>query len=199
MIVIGIDPGLTGAISIHYESEYGSQVQIYDMPQQVKSVKRKRVKTGHSKGQMKDYPSYEVDAAMVGTMLHPTNLASLSGSVPDSVKIYIEKVGAVYRADGAVAGAGQPLAATFQFGEGAGVVRGICEAYYGRDNVTRVPPVTWKKNFGLLKTEKDAARIYAINNILIEGVPELLKRKKDGGRADALLIGTYGLTKELEK
>jgi crossover junction endodeoxyribonuclease RuvC len=192
VIIIGIDPGLTGAISILYDGGY---LGIYDMPQQIKSIKRKRVKTGHLKGQMKDYPSYEVDAQALATMIHPS-MFQLSTS---NVKVYIEKVGAVYRADGAVAGAGQPLAATFQFGEGAGVVRGICEAYYGKENVTRVPPITWKKHFGLLKTEKDAARIYAINNILMPGVPELLKRKKDGGRADSLLIGTYGLHKELEK
>ena len=195
MIVIGIDPGLTGAISIRYENEYGSQVQIHDMPQQLKSVKRKRVKTGKLRGQMKDYPSYEVNAMAFATLIHPHQFACNIGDV----KIYIEKVGAVYRADGAVAGAGQPLAATFQFGEGAGVIRGVCEAYYGSDNVTRVPPITWKKTFGLLGTEKDAARVYAINNILIEGVPEMLKRKKDGGRADALLIGTYGLNIEQEK
>jgi hypothetical protein len=120
-------------------------------------------------------------------------------SAPD-VRIYIEQVGAVYRADKKGGkSAFQPLHATFVFGEGFGVVRGICEAYYGKDKVTRVAPQTWKKHFGLIKTKKDDARVYAINNILIEGVPEDLKYKKNGGRADALLIGTYGLQTELEK
>lgn len=186
MIVVGVDPGLTGAISIRDGS---GLLQIHDMPQQVKSVKRKR----NRQGVMQDYPKYEVSAAGVAKILHPSNLGLHANF---DVKIYIEQVGAVYRQDKQKA-ASQPLAATFQFGEGFGVLRGICEAYYGPENVIRVPPVKWKKHFGLLKTEKDAARLYAIDNISLPDVPELLKRKKDGGRADALLICTYGLDQEL--
>ena len=183
--IIGIDPGLTGAIAIRDDDGY---LAIYDMPQQVKSVKRKRNK----KGEMQDYPSYEVDAAAFAAIINP-------GGLPPrrSIKIYIEKVGAVYRSDKQAGKAAfQPLHATFVFGEGFGVLRGICEAYCGKENVIRVAPITWKKHFGLLKTEKDEARVYAIDNILLDGVPDLLKRKKDGGRADALLISTYGLHKE---
>jgi len=187
VIIIGIDPGLTGAISI-LEDTFGT-VTIHDMPQQVKSVKRKRNK----KGEMQDYPSYEIDATHFGTIIHPSNW-------DEDVEIYIEQVGAVYRQDkkGGTS-AFQPLHATFVFGEGFGVIRGISEAYYGKASVTRVAPQTWKKHFGLIGTAKDAARLYAIDNCLREGVPQLLKRKKDDGRADALLIAEYGLHKEQEK
>lgn len=194
MIIIGIDPGLTGAISIRDDDGH---YQLHDMPQQIKSVKRKRNK----KGEMQDYPSYEVNAAAFGAIIHPSYLPPQPEHSEDkSVKIYIEQVGAVYRSDKQGGkSAFQPLHATFVFGEGFGVIRGLCEAYYGKAAVTRVAPITWKKHFGLLKTEKDAARIYAIENILLEGVAEDLKYKKNGGRADALLIGTYGLNTELEK
>jgi crossover junction endodeoxyribonuclease RuvC len=184
VIVIGIDPGLTGAISV-FDGD-GTLLEVHDMPQQVKSTKRVR----NGRGEMVDRHSWEVDAAAFGTIIHP-------GKFVEPVRVYIEQVGAVYRQDKQRGTeAHQPLHATFVFGEGFGVLRGVCEAYYGKGNLIRVMPAVWKKHHGLLKTEKDMARIRAIE--LLPDAADKLKRKKDIGRADASLIGLYGVHKERE-
>lgn len=75
----------------------------------------------------------------------------------------------------------------FKFGDGFGAVR-TAFACTGVP-MTRVMPVVWKREFGLLGTEKDAARILAIRRF--PGMAEVLKRKKDIGRSDALLIALW--------
>lgn len=54
---------------------------------------------------------------------------------------------------------------------------------------TEVAPATWKKALGLDK-DKDKSRAMAAK--LFPGLAEQLKRKKDDGRAEALLIAYYG-------
>jgi len=54
---------------------------------------------------------------------------------------------------------------------------------------TRAEPASWKRSFGLLKQEKDAARVLAISRF--PSAAPSLRRKKDNGRADALLIALW--------
>lgn len=75
----------------------------------------------------------------------------------------------------------------FRFGEGYGVVKGVLGAL-GIGWVD-VRPQAWKKHHGLIGTAKDAARIYAMQRF--PRVALSLKRKRDGGRADALLIALW--------
>lgn len=75
----------------------------------------------------------------------------------------------------------------FRFGEGYGVVKGVLGAL-GIGWVD-VRPQAWKKHHGLIGTAKDAARIYAMQRF--PRVALSLKRKRDGGRADALLIARW--------
>jgi hypothetical protein len=76
----------------------------------------------------------------------------------------------------------------FGFGRSVGVVemlfaaRGIPYRF--------VTPIAWKKHFGLTGKDKDAARALALE--LFPAASGLLQRKKDVGRADALLIAEYG-------
>lgn len=75
----------------------------------------------------------------------------------------------------------------FGFGQSDGMVRGILGCL--RIPVTEVHPITWKNHYGLLKTEKDVARLLAIRRF--PSIAHDLKRKKDGGRADALLLALW--------
>lgn len=75
----------------------------------------------------------------------------------------------------------------FRFGEGAGKVQGVLEAL--GIPYTRAIPAVWKRAMGLLGTEKDAARLLAIKRF--PSAEPMLRRKKDGGRADALLIALW--------
>jgi len=82
---------------------------------------------------------------------------------------------------------GQGVSSTFRFGQADGVVRGVLGAL-GIGSI-EVHPQVWKRYLRLTGMDKDAARTY-----VIERFPELaeqLKRKKDVGRADALLIGLW--------
>lgn len=75
----------------------------------------------------------------------------------------------------------------FRFGEGYGQVKavlGVLGIQY-----SRAIPAVWKRHMGLLGTEKDAARLLAIRRF--PGAESMLRRKKDGGRADALLIALW--------
>ena len=97
---------------------------------------------------------------------------------------YLERVSAM---------PGQGVSSVFAFGESYGVIRGVLAAAY--IPLELVTPQAWKRRFGLLGTEKDAARTKAI-----ELYPEAsLARKKDIGRADALLIARYGWEMEQKR
>ena len=83
---------------------------------------------------------------------------------------------------------GQGVASMFSMGEGLGIWKGLV-AMAGF-KITHITPQSWKKKLmqGMGK-EKDAARVRAIE--LFPDMYEQLKRKKDHGRADALLLSEY--------
>lgn len=80
---------------------------------------------------------------------------------------------------------GQGVTGVFSFGDSFGVLRGVVGAI-GLP-VDFVSPQSWKRNAGLLKTDKDESRLLALRKW--HDAP--LTRKKDHGRADALLIAAH--------
>lgn len=101
---------------------------------------------------------------------------------------FIESVGSMPK---------QGVASTFSFGYGVGQVhRAVALAGIP---MTLVTPGTWKKAHGLVKTKgesiagfKERSRARALQLFL--GLAHMLSRKKDGNRAEALLIARYGLS-----
>lgn len=83
--------------------------------------------------------------------------------------------------------AGMGAASAFNFGESAGVVRGVLSALMLETHY--VTPQSWKKRAGLKGSDKEASRLKAVQ--LWPEAP--LGRKKDQGRAEALLIARYGV------
>lgn len=77
-------------------------------------------------------------------------------------------------------------------GEGVGVVKGVLAAL-GIHWVS-VQPQTWKRHLGLLKTEKDIARQFAMNRFPRHATH--MARKKDNGRGDAALIALWAFETE---
>jgi len=80
----------------------------------------------------------------------------------------------------------QGVASTFKFGMSVGLVHGVLLA--NGVPVHLVVPSKWKKNWNLLHQDKDAARALALHLYPRVGG---LSRKRDQGRADALLMGQY--------
>jgi crossover junction endodeoxyribonuclease RuvC len=104
------------------------------------------------------------------------------------VRAYVEQVNAmpsIPGPDGVRRGMGSSSA--FRFGESFGVLKGVLAALGIRYEL--IAPQTWKKSQGLTGSEKDYARTVAIRTF-----PDMathLARKKDIGRADALLIARH--------
>lgn len=83
---------------------------------------------------------------------------------------------------------GQGVASMLSLGRSLGVIEGLLA---GRGiRLTLVRPQTWKAHAGLLGTDKDGARLAAI----ARWGDQHLKRKKDHGRADALMIAAWAIT-----
>ena len=83
---------------------------------------------------------------------------------------------------------GQGSTSMFHFGESVGVIKGVCGAL--SISVRMVRPQHWKKKAGLIGKDKDASRTLAIQRH--PDFSDMLTRKKDGGRADAICIAEFG-------
>jgi crossover junction endodeoxyribonuclease RuvC len=83
---------------------------------------------------------------------------------------------------------GQGVSSTFAFGKGYGIVLGVLGAH--GIPITLVTPAVWKRALGVLKA-KDAARARASQ--LLPQCAEQWALKKHHGRAEAALLGLFGL------
>ena len=84
---------------------------------------------------------------------------------------------------------GQGVSSSFSFGHSLGVIEGVVAAL--RLPYQMVTPQSWKKQFGLLGTDKDAARVLAIRQF--PSIRELSLKGKGQAIADALFIAKAGI------
>jgi crossover junction endodeoxyribonuclease RuvC len=82
---------------------------------------------------------------------------------------------------------------SMNFGESYGKAKAVLEVF-GLD-FSLAEPQSWKRHFGLIGQDKDASRLLAIARF--PSVAHLLKRKKDDGRAEALLLALWHEQKHL--
>lgn len=168
-LTIGIDPGKTGCIAVLADGEFE---RVVDMP----------VMARPSGGN-------EIN----GTEL-ARGLREIRAKYPGAnVLVCLEQVNAMPSRpgpDGQRRGMGS--ASAFNFGEGFGVVKGVIAAL--GVPVLMVHPQKWKKLANLIGREKDVARTLAIQRF--PTAADQLKRKKDIGRADALLIAQWAYVTE---
>jgi crossover junction endodeoxyribonuclease RuvC len=163
-IVVGIDPGITGAIAIID----GDEVTLLDTP-------AKKVKVG-----AKERNTYDLEAMSetLDRVASTYNYETIGRK--REVHIAIEQVGSM-PTDGHVG--------AFSFGKGYGawlmglVSRGL--------QYTEVSPQKWKRHFDLLGRDKRGSLEKAKE--LYPQAADRLTRLKDNGRADALLIGRWML------
>lgn len=159
-MILGIDPGLTGALAMLDDD--GKVRAVYDTPVAAKT---------HGKGN-------EVDASGMFRLLE-----DLATTVD---QVFIERVWAMRRPDKS----GKPQGGTslFGFGDTNGCTRmGLVAASLPFEWVL---PAQWKTWAGLKGKPKDASRTLAIQRH--PEVADQLSRKKDDGRAEAILIADYG-------
>lgn len=164
-LTIGIDPGVQGAIAALADGDFEA---VIDMPLM------DRVTKGN-----------EVDGAQLAGVLREMR-ARHPGA---AVLVMMEQVNAMPSvADKFGKRRGMGSTSAFNFGEGFGVIKGVIAAL-GMPMVLTTPQ-KWKKEYGLIGKPKDLARTIAARRFPV-AVP-LLKRVKDSGRADAILIADWG-------
>lgn len=162
--IVGVDPGIHGALAL-LDGE-GRLLAVEDMPVMARSQKKN-----------------EVNAAAVAALLREW--------CPD--RVVLERVGAmpmVGKRDACQVCKRTPsqgTASSFNFGDSFGRLIGILAAL--EIPYTLVMPAVWKRGAGLLGQDKEMSRAAAIR--LYPGAP--LTRKKDVGRAEAILIARHGL------
>ena len=157
--VIGVDPGLSGAIAIIWMGNKSNQI-FFDMPTRLKLNGKGREVCGY-------------------TLFLIFERLKRHGFRFDHA--YVENVHSM---------PGQGVSSTFSFGKAAGVVEGVLSSM--KVIIYMVSPQSWKREAGLLGSEKDAAR--TLVKKLFPDIAYCVKRKKDIGRADALLLAYFGQT-----
>lgn len=149
MIVMGVDPGASGAIAVLRDGVFDDLI---DMPVG-------KITVGKT---TRDRISPEL-LGMVLRDLMPVDV------------VYIEEVAAMPR---------QGVSSVFTFGQAHGMLLGAVAALGIR--TVRIRPQAWQ---GLVSARGDP-RVRALE--LYPGLASQLKRKKDEGRADAVLIAHAG-------
>jgi len=169
MFVLGIDPGITGALAV-VDHANGELVYVSDVPVEVAPSGKKRI-CAHE---------LAIECVSIVEGLEEHVLLSGASEMPQKLlAVNVEYVHATPQ---------MGVTSAFNFGETAGVIRGVLSAL--NMSVTYVNPVAWKREQNLLRTEKDAARLK-----VLDLYPQHHKRfdlKKHGGRADAVLIARHG-------
>ena len=160
MNIIGIDPGLDGALAIIEPAD----TMVFDTPVFTTKVARgtKRV---YDLGRMVNWLQPWADQERGGVRIPSHAFIENIHSMP-----------------------GQGVRSMFSMGYGVGAWHGILTAL--GIEYTLVTPQKWKAPFGLLGCGKDDARLLAQR--LWPDRAVLFERKKDDGRADAMLIAEYG-------
>lgn len=166
MVYVGIDPGLGGALAVIATS---GRIIVTDTPVLT-------IKVGKSKKQIMD------NARAVGMIIKVLDHAKQGGH---DLHVFIEKVNAMPAIGGRSIGA----TSAFNFGMGYGIWQGILSAL--KIPYTLVVPVRWKKATMPDANKEKGASIMRVKQ-LYPHIAEQFKRKKDHGRADAVLIATYG-------
>ena len=155
MLIIGIDPGITGAICFFKD---GKVIDVVEMPNMTEGKKNKK--------------------QVNGAQLFNEIFLRTKDIQKEDIKVVIEQVSAM---------PGQGVTSMFNFGQSVGVLKGICSAM--RLPMYFVRATKWKKYFNLINSEKDASRTKTIE--IFPYFSSQLARKKDGNKADAILIASF--------
>ena len=155
MLIIGIDPGISGSLCFFND---GKIIDLVEMPSMAEGKKNKK----------------QVNGAQIYNEIY----SRIKNFEKNDIKVVIEQVSAMPK---------QGVTSMFNFGQSFGVLKGVCSAM--QLPMYFVRPTKWKKYFNLIKSEKDASRTKAIE--IFPYISSQLSRKKDGNKADAILIASF--------
>lgn len=162
MIILGIDPGISGAACI-YDAQIHKVLDVIDLPTEAWGKEKRHIDVHALLRWVADRDQRPDNCAIERVNAMP--------SIPDK--------------SGKRRGMGS--ASAFRFGMVYGELRGAAAAMGIK--IYDVMPGVWKELFELTGRDKDAAR-----QMVLKLHPEVageLKRKKDQGRAEAILIARW--------
>lgn len=168
-LVLGIDPGQSGAIAIVAD---GVPAGFIDMPVMPRKTSGFEINGSELAARLRGVMQQHPGAYMFAVLEQVNAMPSIPGA--DGVR----------RQMGSSSG--------FRFGESFGVIKGVLQAL--GIGFKLVVPRTWKTKMGLSGSEKDFSRTEAIRRF--PQVAMELQLKKHVGRADALLIASWAETTE---
>lgn len=174
-VIIGIDPGKSGAIAVKSNDRYS----VYDIPTlTVISGKGKRLKK-----------SVDYDITALHTLL--VSIVCVARRI-EPVYAVVERAEAVtYGATSARGSYHNSAQTNFSKGRGYGIIEAVLQIN-GVLIIASPRPGDWKRGLGLTDPskaytdKKEASRLMALD--LYPELADELKRKKDNGRAEALLL-----------
>ena len=173
-VIIGIDPGKSGAIAIKSDDVYS----VYDIPTMtVISGKGKRLKK-----------SVDYDVPAIDNLIRCYSRYDLGAPC----YAVVERAEAITYGATAARGSYHNSAQTnFSKGRGYGIIEALLQIN-GVPIIASPRPGDWKRGLGLTDPgkaytdKKEASRLMALD--LYPELTDELKRKKDNGRAEALLL-----------
>ena len=175
--ILGVDPGLTGGIATFSVTLDDHRLQNFSLLSVVKMpvVPSNRKKTKKSN---------RVDSASLRTFLTQLQPEVAYIELVNAMPVMGKRLG---QSDIKIRGEGS----TFIFGYITGMIE---DALYACDiDVRYVVPSVWKRHFNLLKTTKTQAVELAQSYW-----PSADIKRSHSGKADAALIGCYGITKDFK-
>jgi len=161
LVTIGIDPGLTGAIGVLVDGEFG---EVFDMPTEAKAKK-----------------GNQVDCAALVAIAADLNARYCTKA---RVRVVVEKVSA---GGPAMRGRQQGIASAFSFGDSFGCCR-FFAALFPSASIDFVTPASWKAE---MKLNARKAYSLTKARRMFPSARTKLARVKDDGRAEALLLSRW--------
>lgn len=161
--VIGIDPGLDGAIAIVRSD---GSCDVFDLPT-LETIKKGKTKRGN----VKKRRELDIEAFVLILMKLVQN--------EEAGLIMFEAVHSM---------PGQGIAGAFTFGQTVGRLEGVIRSI-GHVRIQYTTPQAWKKYHGILKQGKDGS--VRLSRLHYPDMAKTFLKSKDG-RADAVLIAEYG-------
>lgn len=178
--VIGVDPGLSGAIAV-YDTSAKALLWVKDLPL-IPQIAPRKGQNPYKKASTRR----EIDAYHLATTIDSIAKETLLAVVEDvSAMTYTNKRGEKR---------GQGAAASFTFGRVHGQVLGILACCM--IPISLVRPAVWKSLMNL-SSDKELSRRRATELFPWNG--HEFRRKKDDGRAEAALLSYFGAQRLVKK
>jgi len=163
-LILGIDPGFNGALAIVDPTHDHKLILVKDMPSQPRNHDGRKAIDLHALSLIVGLYAREIDFCVIESVHAMTYKDKVTGQIR-----------------------GQGAAASFEFGRAMGIVQGVVASFMIK--TVLVSPSAWKMAMGLSSNKQDS--LDRIAALYPNQTSKFFSRKKDEGRAEAVLLCRY--------